>query len=159
MDIENDILKLLKGLSKESVDKFYYSGSELTSDELANFCFNSVLCIVSQYTDYLKLGDLGYEFQLSNDIRPSISPFPLIASKVNDSTMMFCMVAPVVVEVFDTHLSKYHLHIEQFFEQAAQTIEKSFSLAKNTNFKLVNPSHHINTVSSKLTMNTGNEVL
>ncbi|MGM7888898.1 hypothetical protein ACS790_21010, partial [Yersinia enterocolitica] len=60
MDIENDILKLLKGLSKESVDKFYYSGSELTSDELANFCFNSVLCIVSQYTDYLKLGDLGY---------------------------------------------------------------------------------------------------
>ncbi len=158
MEIEKDTLKLLQGLANESVDKFYFSGSELSAEELANFCLNSVLCIVDQYTDYLKLGDLGYEFKLSDDIHPSLSPFPLIASKVNECTMMFCMVAPVVVEVFENHLSKYHLHIEQLFEQAAKTIEPAFSLEANTHFKLVTPSQPINKVRNQLTINTSNEV-
>jgi hypothetical protein len=125
---------LLLGLTDQEIrDKgteFFYDGSRLYPDEVADLMLPSVVCIAQDLASRLGLNHFGYNFSLRN---AGDSKLPL-EMESSDTTAMFFEIAPFVVEVFDSDVLSCHKDLARLFERASRVVQPDFSLDSDSNY-------------------------
>lgn len=107
--------------------QFVYDGARLYPEDVADMLLPSILCLAQGMAEYVDMGEFGYEF----DIKPeSQDAFPLQASPRSRRT--FHLVAPFVLDAFDSYVVEFRADVAKVFEAAAQLIYPDFTLERNT---------------------------
>ena len=122
---------LISGLAEAEFgrgEQFVYDGARLYPEDVADMLLPSILCLAQGVARYVDMGDFGYDF----DIEPeSQGAFPLQASP-KDRIAPFHLIAPFVVEAFDSYVIECRADVAKVFEAAAQLIYPDFALERNT---------------------------
>lgn len=109
--------------------EFFYKGSKLYSEDVADLLMPSILCLAQGTSSVLGMGNFGYSYSMEGNSQPG--EFPLSATP-NGAIAPFHRIAPFVVHAFDSYVLKNHADITYVFEAAAQTINFEFTLKRNT---------------------------
>lgn len=129
-ELTAQIKRLVTGLANEAGragDDFYYDGSKLYPDELADLMLPSILCIAQDLSQRLGLGDFGLKFEVGQG---TPSSFPLLMQREHDGKRFF-EIAPFVVEVFDGEVMECRHDLVRLFESAARLVDPSFRLERD----------------------------
>lgn len=121
-DLQVELKRLLTGLATVEVDKgneFFYQGSKLYPDEVADLMLPSVLCIAQDVSVRVGLGDFGYRFEIGHGSPASL---PLTMTRESDRKRFF-EVAPFVVEVFDGEVVECRHDLVKLYESAARLVQ------------------------------------
>ena len=121
-DLQVQLKRLVTGLATVEVDKgneFYYQGSKLYPDEVADLMLPSIVCIAQDVSARIGLGDFGYRFDIGSG---SPTSFPLMMTRVDDKKRFF-EIAPFVVEVFDAEVVECRHDLVKLFESAARLVQ------------------------------------
>lgn len=122
---------LVTGLAEKEFEKgesFLYGGARLFPEEVADMLLPSILCLAQGISRYVGMGEFGYDFGF---VKGTSAAFPLCATPTAPLAP-FHLVAPFVVEVFDTYVLEGRADVARVFEAAAQTLDGDFSLERNT---------------------------
>lgn len=122
---------LVLGLAEEEFGKgeqFLYDGARLFPEDVADMLLPSILCLAQGVSRYVGMGEFGYDYGFDKGAK---SAFPLYAAP-SAQLAPFHLVAPFVVEVFDSYVMESRADIARVFEAAAQTLDSEFSLERNT---------------------------
>ena len=82
----------------------------------------------AQVAKYVGMGEFGYDFDIAPE---SQEAFPLQASP-KGRVAPFHLIAPFVVEAFDSYVIECRADVAKVFEAAAQLIYPDFTLERNT---------------------------
>lgn len=107
---------------------FLYDGARLFPEDVGDMLLPSILCLAQGVSRYVGMGEFGYEYRIEQD---ADSAFPLVA-KANGKPAAFHLVAPFVVEVFDSYVLENRADVARVFEAAAQNLHSDFTLERNT---------------------------
>jgi len=124
---------LVSGLAEAEFERgkqFLYGGAPIFSEDVADMLLPSILCLAQGVSRYVGMGEFGYEYKFDLDTKEA---FPLVASP-SGQMAPFHLVAPFVVEVFESYVLANHANVARVFEAAAQTLDAEFTLERNTQF-------------------------
>lgn len=126
-DLQAQLKRLVTGLAAEKIDggdDFFYQGSKLYPDEVADLMLPSIVCIAQDVAARIGLGGFGFRFEIGPGTPTS---FPLMMSR-EDDTKRFFEVAPFVVEVFDAEVVECRHDLVKLFESAARLVQSDYRL-------------------------------
>lgn len=121
-DLQAQLKRLVTGLATVEIDKgneFFYQGSKLYPDEVADLMLPSIVCIAQDVSARIGLGDFGYRFDIGSG---SPTSFPLVMTRVDDKKRFF-EIAPFVVEVFDAEVVECRHDLVKLFESAVRLVQ------------------------------------
>ncbi|MEM8515085.1 hypothetical protein RCH14_004445 [Massilia sp. MP_M2] len=126
-DLQAQLARLVTGLATEEIGKgndFFYGGSKLYPDEVADLMLPSIVCIAQDVAARVGLGGFGFVFRIGQG---SPSSFPLVMER-EDDTKRFFEIAPFVVEVFEAEVVECRHDLVKLFESAARLVQSDFRL-------------------------------
>lgn len=126
-DLKAQLTRLVTGLAAEEIGKgreFFYQGSKLYADEVADLMLPSIVCIAQDVAAHVGLGGFGFRFAIGQG---SPSSFPLEMTREDDAKRFF-EVAPFIVEVFEAEVVECRHDLVKLFESAARLVQPDFRL-------------------------------
>lgn len=109
--------------------QFLYDGARLFPEDVSEMLLPSIVCLAQGVCRYVDMGEFGYDYGFERDTK---SAFPLVARPGGEKVAPFHLVAPFVVEVFDSYVLEHRNDVARVFEAAAQTLDPDFTLERVT---------------------------